>query len=86
MRNYNTFFRAFYEMFPYGQFAHFTANSAILRVVPTHVILVHIVDFDISEGSQWPPITKAIARSSGLHLKVKEMDMAQTVKIQRETN
>ena len=49
-------------MFPYGQFAHFTVNSAILEVVPTHVVLVHIVDFDISEGSQWPPITEAIAQ------------------------
>ncbi|GJT49688.1 nodulation-signaling pathway 2 protein-like protein [Tanacetum coccineum] len=62
MRNFKTAFRAFYEIFPYGRFAHFTANSAILEAVPTHVESIHIVDFDLCEGSQWPPVIQAIAR------------------------
>ncbi|KAI3805776.1 hypothetical protein L1987_21662 [Smallanthus sonchifolius] len=62
LRNFKTTFRAFYEIFPYGRFAHFTANSAILESIPTHVASIHIVDFDLCEGSQWPPIIEAIAR------------------------
>ncbi|KAI3750534.1 hypothetical protein L2E82_21175 [Cichorium intybus] len=63
LRNFNPAFRAFYDIFPYGRFAHFTANSAILEAVPTHVKLVHIVDFDIGEGTQWPSVIEAMART-----------------------
>ncbi|MFS8013945.1 putative transcription factor GRAS family [Helianthus anomalus] len=62
LTNFNTAFRAFYDIFPYGRFAHLTAGSAIIEAVPAHVNLVHIVDFDICEGIQWPPFIEAIAR------------------------
>ncbi|KAI3819098.1 hypothetical protein L1987_12921 [Smallanthus sonchifolius] len=62
LRNFNPAFRAFYEIFPCMRFAHLTAGSAIIEAVPTHVDLVHIIDFDICEGIQWPPVIEAIAR------------------------
>ncbi|KAK1412435.1 hypothetical protein QVD17_33681 [Tagetes erecta] len=62
LRNFKTAFRAFYEIFPYGRFAHFTANSTILESIPIHVTSIHIVDFDLCEGSQWPAVIEAIAR------------------------
>ncbi|XP_071715499.1 protein NODULATION SIGNALING PATHWAY 2-like [Rutidosis leptorrhynchoides] len=92
MRNYKTAFRTFYEVFPYGRFAHFTANLAIIEAVPTHVESVHVIDFDLCEGSQCTSVklddhdsqfehTKlqlcSYARNFGLNLKVEEIDMGQ---------
>ncbi|XP_023758269.1 protein NODULATION SIGNALING PATHWAY 2 [Lactuca sativa] len=62
IRNFKAAFRGFYEIFPYGRFAHFTANSAILEAVPNHVDSVHIVDFDMGEGSQWPVVIQVMAQ------------------------
>ncbi|KAE8697691.1 40S ribosomal protein S4 [Hibiscus syriacus] len=47
-------------MFPYWRFAHFASNSAILEAVPNDADVVHIVDFDIGEGIQWPPVIEAM--------------------------
>ncbi|KAL7585822.1 hypothetical protein Lser_V15G42806 [Lactuca serriola] len=63
VRNFNPAFRAFYDIFPYGRFAHFTSSSVILQAVPTYVDSVHIIDFDIGEGTQWPPVIEAMARA-----------------------
>ncbi|KAL4557847.1 hypothetical protein LXL04_036041 [Taraxacum kok-saghyz] len=63
IRNFNPAFRAFYDIFPYGRFAHFTASSVVLEAIPSQVNLVHIVDFDIGEGAQWPPVIDAMART-----------------------
>ncbi|XVE97134.1 hypothetical protein REPUB_Repub02eG0284600 [Reevesia pubescens] len=60
-KNFEAAFRAFYQMFPYGRFAHFAANSAILEAMPNDADMLHIVDFDIGEGIQWPPMIEAIA-------------------------
>ncbi|KAI3732358.1 hypothetical protein L1987_63562 [Smallanthus sonchifolius] len=62
LRNFKLAFRAFYEIFPYMRFTHLTAGAAIVKAVATHVDLVHIIDFDICEGIQWPPVIEAIAR------------------------
>ncbi|KAJ9545236.1 hypothetical protein OSB04_024943 [Centaurea solstitialis] len=62
MKNFKTAFRAFYDIFPYGRFAHFAANSAILEAIPSHAESIHIVDFDMGEGTQWPSVMEAIAR------------------------
>lgn len=59
-KNFEAAFKAFYEIFPYGRFAHFAANSAILEAIPNDVETVHIVDFDMGEGVQWPPMIEAI--------------------------
>ncbi|XVF76875.1 hypothetical protein PTKIN_Ptkin13bG0302000 [Pterospermum kingtungense] len=60
-KNFEAAFRAFYQMFPYGRFAHFAANSAILEAMPNDADTLHVVDFDIGEGIQWPPLIEAMA-------------------------
>ncbi|KAF8396972.1 hypothetical protein HHK36_018609 [Tetracentron sinense] len=114
-KNFESAFRAFYQIFPYGRFAHFTANSAILEAMPNDAEMIHIIDFDMGEGIQWPPMIEALggqgrvvrltsvkwkdcgsippqwrfeetkrrlydhAQSSGLVLKVEEMEMEELV-------
>ncbi|KAJ7518812.1 hypothetical protein O6H91_20G010400 [Diphasiastrum complanatum] len=56
-------FQILYEVLPYAKFAHFTANQAILEAIEGES-QVHIVDFDILEGLQWPPFMKALALRS----------------------
>ncbi|KAH7553889.1 hypothetical protein JRO89_XS12G0072400 [Xanthoceras sorbifolium] len=63
-KNYETAFRTFYQRFPYGRFAHFAANSAIMEAMPDDAKIVHIVDFDLGEGVQWPSMIEAIARKN----------------------
>ncbi|KAM7256776.1 hypothetical protein ACFE04_012517 [Oxalis oulophora] len=54
--------KAIYQIFPFGRFPHFAANSAILEAIPQTTYSVHIVDFDISIGIQWPPLIEELAR------------------------
>lgn len=61
-KNFDSAFRVFYQIFPYGRFAHFTANSAILEALPADTETIHIVDFDMGEAVQWPPMLEALAR------------------------
>ncbi|KAJ6968982.1 protein NODULATION SIGNALING PATHWAY 2-like [Populus alba x Populus x berolinensis] len=60
-RNFELAFMAFYQLFPYGRFAHFAANSAILEALPADAETIHIVDFDLGEGIQWPPLIEDLA-------------------------
>ncbi|PSS32707.1 Nodulation-signaling pathway 2 protein [Actinidia chinensis var. chinensis] len=62
IKNFEAAFNAFYQIFPYGRFAHFTANSAVLEAMPENVETVHIIDFDMMEGVQWPPMIEAVAQ------------------------
>ncbi|CAN0927851.1 Protein NODULATION SIGNALING PATHWAY 2 [Linum grandiflorum] len=61
LKNYEAAFRAFYQIFPYGRFAHFAANSAMIESIPIVSESIHIFDFDIGEGVQWPPVIDALA-------------------------
>ncbi|KAK2969908.1 hypothetical protein RJ640_009854 [Escallonia rubra] len=61
-KNLESAFHVFYQSFPYGRFAHFAANTALLEAIPDDVTTVHIVDFDKGEGVQWPPVIEAIGR------------------------
>ncbi|KAG6697713.1 hypothetical protein I3842_09G215600 [Carya illinoinensis] len=61
-KNFEAAFQAFYQSFPEGQFAHYAANSAILDAMPGVAETIHIVEFHIGEGVQWPPMMEAIAR------------------------
>ncbi|XP_022751693.1 DELLA protein SLR1-like [Durio zibethinus] len=55
----------FYEACPYLKFAHFTANQAILEALEGHDC-VHVVDFNLMHGLQWPALIQALAlRPSG---------------------
>ncbi|WCJ28002.1 GRAS family transcription factor [Euphorbia peplus] len=62
LKNFDAAFRAFYEIFPYGRFAHFASNSLILEAMPADAETLHIVDFDMGEGVQWPQVLEAAAR------------------------
>lgn len=60
-KNFEVAFKAFYQGLPHGKAAHFVANLAILEALPQDSEVIHIVDFDMGEGSQWPPMIEAIA-------------------------
>ncbi|KAL6539060.1 DELLA protein gai1 [Orobanche minor] len=54
----------FYETCPYLKFAHFTANQAILQAFAGRN-RVHVIDFGIKQGMQWPALLQALALRPG---------------------
>lgn len=54
----------FYESSPYLKFAHFTANQAILEAF-AGATRVHVVDFSLNQGMQWPALMQALALRLG---------------------
>ncbi|GLJ39890.1 hypothetical protein SUGI_0815780 [Cryptomeria japonica] len=51
---------AFYRVSPFYQFAHLTANQAIIEAFEGHNHL-HIIDFDISRGIQWSSLIQFLS-------------------------
>ncbi|XP_021764513.1 DELLA protein GAI1-like [Chenopodium quinoa] len=54
----------FYEACPYLKFAHFTANQAILEAFEGQAH-VHVIDFNLMHGLQWPALIQALALRPG---------------------
>nr|AZL47126.1 DNA binding transcription factor protein [Panax ginseng] len=54
----------FYETCPYLKFAHFTANQAILEAFADKK-RVHVIDFSMKQGMQWPALMQALALRPG---------------------
>ncbi|KAL8247980.1 hypothetical protein R6Q59_009196 [Mikania micrantha] len=54
----------FYESCPYLKFAHFTANQAILEAF-AGATRVHVIDFSLNQGTQWPALMQALALRNG---------------------
>ncbi|CAM6094419.1 unnamed protein product [Calypogeia fissa] len=49
---------------PFLRFAHLTANQAIVEVMEGEEV-IHLVDFEIMQGVQWPPLMQALAQRKG---------------------
>ncbi|XP_058091130.1 GRAS family protein RAM1-like [Magnolia sinica] len=74
-------FSAFTELYrasPYYQFAHFTANQAIIEAFEDEEDhnnrSLHVIDFDISYGFQWPSLIQSLsdkALSSNVHISLR---------------
>lgn len=55
-------FTMFYQASPLYQFAHFTANQAIMEAFEAGgTRRLHVVDFDVSFGFQWPSLIQSLS-------------------------
>ncbi|KAL3503706.1 hypothetical protein ACH5RR_038155 [Cinchona calisaya] len=48
------------QVTPFIRFSHLTANQAILDAIGQDQETIHILDFNIMQGLQWPPFMQAI--------------------------
>eukprot|EP00249_Psilotum_nudum_P020959 c27913_g2_i1 orf=101-2662(-) len=58
-------FQVLHEISPYIKFGHFSANQAILEAIQGER-RVHIIDYEIMEGIQWPSFMQELASREGL--------------------
>lgn len=58
-------FTELYKVSPYYQFAHFTANQAIIEAYEKEEEYnnkaLHVIDFDVSYGFQWPSLIQSLS-------------------------
>ncbi|XP_051123984.1 GRAS family protein RAM1-like [Andrographis paniculata] len=61
-------FTQLYKVSPLYQFAHFTANQAILEAFQkeenTNNSALHVIDFNISYGFQWPSLMQSLSENA----------------------
>lgn len=64
-----------YEVCPYFKFGYMSANGAIAEAMKDEVS-VHIIDFQIGQGSQWIPLIQAFAARPGgpPHIRITGID------------
>ncbi|XP_040995586.1 GRAS family protein RAM1-like [Juglans microcarpa x Juglans regia] len=57
-----------YRVSPYYQFAHFTANQSIIEAFEeqeeTNSRSLHVIDFDVSYGFQWPSLIQSLSEKA----------------------
>ncbi|XP_030511422.1 scarecrow-like protein 21 [Rhodamnia argentea] len=70
-----TSMQVIYEICPYWKFAYVSANAVITKVMENERG-IHIVDFQIAQGSQWIPFIQALAQRPGgpPHLRITGID------------
>lgn len=61
-KNLAAAFKVLYQCLPNGRLAHLAANSAIFDSIPDYAGVLHVVDFDMGEGIQWPPLMEALSK------------------------
>ncbi|XP_074263541.1 scarecrow-like protein 21 [Silene latifolia] len=61
-------FTHLYKVSPFYQFSHFTANQAILEAFEREQGInnwsLHVIDFDISHGFQWPSLIQSLSEKA----------------------
>ncbi|XWS24846.1 hypothetical protein CRYUN_Cryun27aG0020000 [Craigia yunnanensis] len=61
-------FTCLYRVSPYYQFAHFTANQAIIEAFEKEEEInnraLHVIDFDVSYGFQWPSLIQSLSEKA----------------------
>ncbi|KAG8633388.1 GRAS family protein RAM1 [Manihot esculenta] len=61
-------FTDLYRVSPYYQFAHFTANQAIIETFEkeeeSNNRALHVIDFDVSYGFQWPSLIQSLSEKA----------------------
>ncbi|OIW06559.1 hypothetical protein TanjilG_03953 [Lupinus angustifolius] len=84
-------FTNLYRVSPYYQFAHFTANQAILEVFEKEEDknnrALHVVDFDVSYGFQWPSLIQSLSEkaTSGNRISLRITGFGKNLKELQET-
>ncbi|WVZ15672.1 hypothetical protein V8G54_013238 [Vigna mungo] len=84
-------FTDLYRVSPYYQFAHFTANQAILEAYEEEEErnnkALHVIDFDVSYGFQWPSLIQSLSEkaTSGNRISLRITGFGNTLKELQET-
>ena len=84
-------FTDLYKVSPYYQFAHFTANQAILeafeREEERNNRALHVIDFDVSYGFQWPSLIQSLSEkaTSGNRISLRVTGFGKNLKELQET-
>jgi hypothetical protein len=84
-------FTDLYRVSPYYQFAHFTANQAILEAYEkeeeNNNSSLHVIDFDVSYGFQWPSLIQSLSEkaSSGNRISLRITGFGRRIEELQET-
>ncbi|KAL2324731.1 hypothetical protein Fmac_023789 [Flemingia macrophylla] len=84
-------FTDLYRVSPYFQFAHFTANQAILEAFEKEEErnnrALHVIDFDVSYGFQWPSLIQSLSEkaTSGNRISLRITGFGKSLKELQET-
>jgi hypothetical protein len=84
-------FTDLYRVSPYYQFAHFTANQVILEAFEKEEEKnnrsIHVIDFDVSYGFQWPSLIQSLSEkaTSGNKISLRITGFGKNLKELQET-